>query len=62
LCSHVSTEQVDLSAARGTKKNPQQWIIRKRESQVDKLDQLKLKTVILHDGIGKEIHMTQLQI
>ena len=33
--------------------------MKKRESQIDELDQLKLKVIILHDGIGKEIHMTQ---
>ena len=31
----------------------------KREPQVSKLDKLKLKVVVLHDGIGKEVHMTQ---
>jgi len=33
--------------------------VKKYESQISELDQLKLKVVILHDGIGKEIHMTQ---
>ena len=26
---------------------------------VNKYDNLKLKVVVLHDGIGKEVHMTQ---
>ena len=33
-------------------------VVKKRESQIDELDKLKLK-VVLHDGIGKEVHMTQ---
>jgi len=33
--------------------------MKKCGSQVGELDQLKLKVVILHDGIGKEIYMTQ---
>ena len=33
--------------------------MKKLESQVSELDKLKLKAVILHDGIGKEVHMTQ---
>jgi len=33
--------------------------VKKHESQVDERDKLKLKAVVLHDGIGKEIHMTQ---
>ena len=33
--------------------------MKKHGSQVGKLDQLKLKAIVLHDGIGKEIHMTQ---
>jgi len=33
--------------------------VKKRGSQISELDQLKLKIVILHDGIGKEIHLTQ---
>jgi len=34
--------------------------VKKHESQVGERDKLKLKAVILHDGIGKEVHMTQL--
>ena len=30
----------------------------KCEPQVSELDKLKLKVIILHDGIGKEVHMT----
>jgi len=33
--------------------------VKKHESQVGEHDKLKLKVVILHDGIGKEVHMTQ---
>jgi len=34
--------------------------VKKRKSQVGERDKLKLKAVILHDGIGKEVYMTQL--
>ena len=53
----MDTEQVELIVAKGTKLNPRKWA-KKRESQIDELDKLKLK-VVLHDGIGKEVHMTQ---
>jgi len=33
--------------------------VKKYESQVGERDKLKLKTVVLHDGISKEVHMTQ---
>ena len=33
--------------------------MKKHESKLDKRDKLKLKVVVLHDGIGKELHMTQ---
>ena len=33
--------------------------MKKHESQVGNYDKLKLKAIILHDDIGKEIHMTQ---
>ena len=33
--------------------------MKKHESQVGECDKLKLKVVIPHDDIGKEIHMTQ---
>jgi len=33
--------------------------VKKRESQIGELDNLKLKIIVLHDGIDKEIHMTQ---
>ena len=33
--------------------------MKKRGSQIDKLDQLKLKIVILYDGIIKKIYMTE---
>ena len=49
----LDAKQVDLVATKGTKKNPEQWVIKKHGSQVGKLGQLKLKIVVLHDGIGK---------
>jgi len=33
--------------------------VKKLESQIDKLEKLKLKVIVLHDSIGKEVHMTQ---
>jgi len=33
--------------------------VKKYEFQVGERDKLKLKVVVLHDGIGKEVHMTQ---
>jgi len=33
--------------------------VKKHESQVGDHDKLKLKAVVLHDDIGKEVHMTQ---
>jgi len=33
--------------------------VKKHESQVGERDKLKLKAVVLHNGIGKEVHMTQ---
>jgi len=54
----MDTEHVKLFAAKGTKLNPRKWV-KKRESQIGELHKLKLKVVILHDGIGKEVHMTQ---
>ena len=55
----LDAEQNKFSATKGTKKNPHQWIIKKRESQVGELNQLKLKVIVLYDNIGKEIYMTQ---
>ena len=40
---------VNLIAARRTEKNPRKWVVKKRGSQVCDLNQLKLKTVVLHD-------------
>ena len=34
-------------------------VVKKHESQVGEHDKLKLKAVVLHDGIGKEVHMTR---
>ena len=50
--------KVDLIAVEGTKKSPQKWVVKKRGSQIGEVDQLKLKAIILHNGIGKEIHIT----
>ena len=47
-----------MFAVIGTKMNPQQWV-KDREAQVSDRDKLKLKAVVLYDGIGKEVHMTQ---
>ena len=33
--------------------------MKKHESQADKRDKLKLKAIVFHDGISKEVHMTQ---
>ena len=33
--------------------------MKKHESQVGECDELKLKVVVLHDSIGKDVHMTQ---
>jgi len=51
-------ENIELFAAIGTKIKPRKWV-KKHESQVGGRDKLKLKAVVLHDGIGKEVHMTQ---
>ena len=55
----LNAEQVNLIAAKRTKKNPQKWVVKKHGSQVGELNQLKLKTVILHNDRDGEIHMTQ---
>jgi len=46
--------KVELIAAIGIKMNPRKWV--KHGYQVG--DQLKLKTVVLHDDHDKEIRMT----
>jgi len=51
-------ENVKLFAAIGSKKNLRKWM-KKHESQVGECDKLKLKAIILHDSIDKEVHMTQ---
>ena len=48
-------EYVELFAIIGIKINSRRWV-KKHESQVGNRD--KLKTVVLHDSIGKEVHMT----
>ena len=52
-------ENIELFAAIGIKINSRKWV-KKHESQVGEHDKLKFKAVVLHDGIGKEVHMTQL--
>ena len=58
----MDAEHIDSIVVKGTKKNPQQ-LVKKSESQnrsaVGEIDKLKFKVVVLHDGIGKEVHMTQ---
>ena len=51
-------KNIELFASIGTKINPRKWV-KKHESQVGEHDKLKLKAVVLHDSICKEIHMTQ---
>jgi len=51
-------ENVKLFKAIKTKINPRKWV-KKHESQVGERDKLKLKVIVLHDGIIKEVHMTQ---
>ena len=51
-------ENVELFAAIVTKINSRKWV-KMHESQVRECDKLKLKIVVLHDGISKEAHMTQ---
>ena len=51
-------ENVKLFVAIGSKINPWKWV-KKNESQIGERDKLKLKVIVLHDGIGKEVYMTQ---
>ena len=51
-------DDVELFVAIGTNMNPRKWM-KKCEPQVSELDKLKLKAVVLHDSIGKEVHITQ---
>ena len=51
-------ENIKLFAAIRTKIKPWKWV-KKHESQVGGRDKLKLKAIVLHDGIGKKVHMTQ---
>ena len=51
-------ENIELFAAIGTKIKSRKWV-KKHESQVGGRDKIKLKAIVLHDGIGKEVHMTQ---
>ena len=52
-------EDVKLFTPIGTKINRRKWV-KKHESQVGEHNKLKLKVVVLYDGIGKKIHMAQL--
>jgi len=54
----MGTEQVELVAAKEIKWNLQKWM-KKRVSRISELDKLKLKVIVLQDGISKEVHMTQ---
>jgi len=54
----VEEIDVEIFAAIGTKIKLQKWV-KKYESQVSDRDKLKLKVVILHDSISKEVLMTQ---
>ena len=54
----IDIEHVELVTAKETKLNSRKWV-KKRESQIGELNKLKLKVVVLHDDIGKEVHMTQ---
>jgi len=51
-------EDIKLFVTIGTKINPRKWV-KKYEFQVVERDKLKLKAVVFHDGIGKEVRMTQ---
>jgi len=51
-------ENVELFAAIETKIKPQKWV-KKHESQVGERDKLRLKVIVHHEGIGKELYMTQ---
>ena len=52
-------ENGELFAVIGAKIKPRKWV-KKYESKVSERDKLKLKAGILHDGIDKEVHITQL--
>jgi len=54
----MDTEHVELIGAKEIKLNPRKWV-KKHESQIAEIDNLKLKVVILHDSIGKKVHITQ---
>jgi len=54
----MDAEEANLSAVKETKMNLRKWV-NKRVPQVGEVDQLKLKVVVLHDGISKEVHMNQ---
>jgi len=51
-------KNVKLFAAIETKIKSRKWV-KKHESQVGERDKLKLKAIVLHDGISKKVHMTQ---
>ena len=51
-------KNVKLFAVIETKINPRKRV-KKHKSQFGERDKLKLKVVVLHDDIEKEVHMTQ---
>jgi len=51
-------ENVELFAVIGTKINLRKWV-KNHESQVGERDKLKLKAVVLYDGIDKDVYMIQ---
>ena len=55
----LDVEPVDLIAVKETKLNPRKWV-KRRESQVGEIDQLKLKMVVFHNDRDGEVHMTHL--
>jgi len=39
--------------------NPRKWVVKKHEFQVGEVDQLKLKTIVIHNDRDEEIYMTR---
>ena len=53
----LDAEQVkhaDLILVKRNKQNPQKWVVKKCGTQVGELDQLRLKTIVLHDNHDSE--------
>ena len=53
----MDTEYIELFIAKETKLNLWKWV-KKHKSQIDELDKLKLKVIVLNDDISKEVHIT----